>query len=156
MISCKPLHTNVSKEKADLKTKKVEPQIAFYFFKAIQDTTNGTITVTLINQKIVKGMLKSVYDEKVSEEKLIYDNWLITFSDLSKQNNLQLQISNPLVEHIEYINEENTFERKEVRHQSKEFVIRIPNKGSIKTILFEKISKKNINLIKIPFQNIKI
>jgi hypothetical protein len=155
LVSCRSVQSNRTETQSESKTLKSEPQIVFYFFKALKGVNNN-VTVKLIDQKTVKGVLKGVYSKKLSKEKFIQNNWVISFSDLVKQNVIQLQIKNPLIEDIEFINEEKSFEKKRIIHKSKEFVIRIPFNNSIKAIRFEKIIIKNKKLTKELFHYIKL
>jgi hypothetical protein len=54
-----------------------------------------------------------------------------------------MQILNPLIEEIEYINDDGNFEKKTLKHVKKDFVIRIPYDGTIKMITFENLIREN-------------
>jgi len=155
LITCKPLQPNLAGNHTKSKKQKSEAQIIFYFLKAIKDVNNN-ISVKLINQKTVKGDLKGTYSTEFPKEKFIQNNWVVTFSDLTKQNIIQLQINNPLIGNIEFINEKKNLEKKRITYKSKEFVIRIPFNNSIKAIRFEDIIVKNKKLTKEFFHYIKL
>ena len=138
LVTCKPTEVTTSqppKEKLDNK-----PQIVFYFFEALK-ISETSIQVKLSKQKIVKDKLKGIFETETQPNKWIDKHWIVSFLSTDKQNYIQMQISNPLQEEVEFVNEEGNFEKRTIFHNKKEFVIRIPYSNSIKTITFEKINK---------------
>ena len=135
LVACKasqPKETPVT----PTEQKNTEPQIAFYFLEASKKTDNS-IGVKLNKQKIVKGKLKEIYLDKILEDKILNANWLVGFLNNSNKSIIQLQITNPLVEEVEYVNEEGYLEKKTIYHDTKAFVLRVPYHNSIKIINFE-------------------
>lgn len=139
LLSCKPIHTKEITKNTE-KKEYLEPHLVFYFLKA---TNNDTIyQVELTDTKLVKGKLKGIFKDSIPLEKLVNTNWLVSFQDSSNNTIIQQQIKNPLVENIEYINEENNLARKVVYHNKKIFVIRIPYEKSINSVKFDTLAKE--------------
>ena len=109
----------------------------------------------LSKQKIVKGTLKGIVETEIQTNKWNDKHWIVSFLDATKQKNLQIQITNPLNEEIEFVNEEGNFEKRTIYHDKKEFVIRVPYTNSIKTITFELITNNN-SLKKVSFEQIQL
>ena len=118
-----------------------EPHIVFYFFKATKKENANFVQLT--ETKRVKGKLKGIFKDKIPLEKLVDKNWLVSFQDNAKNTLIQQQIANPLVEHVEFVNDDNNLERKVIYHQEKVFIIRIPYNKSIKSIKFEVLEKQS-------------
>ncbi len=138
LVSCKL--TQVTTSDISVEKQKEEPQIAFFFLEASK-LSETTFQVNLIKQKIVKGKIKGLFEKVIPAEKLLNENWLVSLSDIHKNNIWQIQIHNPLIQEFEFVNEEGNLERKTIYHDKKEFVIRVPYTNSIKTITFEQLIK---------------
>jgi len=123
-----------------------EPHIVFLLLKAKK--IKEKISIETMQNKLVKGKLKGIFSPIISTENLKDKNWLVSFQDHSKTGIIQLQITNPLVEEIEFINDNNELEKRVIYHKEKEFVIRIPYDNSINSITFESLKKENKNIIK--------
>lgn len=136
-VTCKP-----TQPKDSINTPKqeniAEEQIAFYFFQASKEQ-NNTILIKLQKQKLVQGKLKGFFYAKTPVEVYKTNNLLVTFLEGSDPK-IQLQIANPLIEIVEYVNEEGLFEKKTIYHEKKDFVIRIPYNNPINSINFELLS----------------
>jgi len=142
-VSCKAPENTLSQSEKTIQ--KETPQIGFYFFEA-KKSGNDPIQIRLAKQKIVKGKIKGFFETTISSNKWALDKWIVTFVNVAKQPVMQLQISNPLIEELEFVNEDGNFEKRTIYHDKKEFVIRIPYEHSIKTITFEQITKDNNTL----------
>ncbi len=149
ILSCKPTQPKDTNSTIS-KPINTEPQIAFYFLEAFTDSTSN-IQIELNKEKIVEGKLKETFPNEISSRNLQNNKWLVTFLDRSNKSIIQLQITNPLVEDIEFVNEEGNLEKKTIYHNKKDFVLRIPYKNSIKFINFEQLvnidQKINFNFI---------
>jgi hypothetical protein len=151
-VSCKsvlPQEVNDNEFKEILK-----PHSIFYFFKATHRNTD--VDIKLINTKIVKGKTKGNYSNHIDIEKYKATNWLVSFQNNHNTIVSQLQITNPLTEEVEFINDKGNLEKKRIKHLNKDFVIRLPYDSSIKIIIFEhlKIKKQEIN--KVFFNQIRL
>lgn len=140
ILSCKPLQQKEGIKNAP-KEEITEPHIGFYFFKATKK--ENTYFVQLTEIKRVKGKIKGIFKDSIPSERQIDKNWLVSFQDLSKNTLIQQQIANPLVEHVEFVNDDTSLERKVIYHQEKVFIIRIPYNKSIKSIKFEVLEKQS-------------
>lgn len=143
LVSCKPTHTEDTTSKTS-SPKLTEPHIVFYFFKAINK--EQVYAIKLIKTKRVKGKQKEIFTDTIPIEKLTTKNWLVSFRNNLKATVLQLQIPNPLVENIEYIDEQNNLAKKQINHQEKDFVVRIPYDKSINSVKFEALTQENHNV----------
>lgn len=150
VISCKPTQSSDTDDSKNQELINNEPQIAFYFFEALKKHDN-TIEIRLNKQNIVKGKLKGIYTDKIPLKNLQDNKWLVSFLNISKNNKIQLQINNPLIEIVEFVNKDSNLEKKTIYHKKKEFVLRVPFNNSIKMVKFEQLTYKeqkiNINLI---------
>jgi hypothetical protein len=154
LVSCKPSQPKET-TKSVAQTTYSEPHIMFLFMQASQE--NNKVEIKIIDKKIVKGKLKGSFVQNIVQEELQAGKWLVSFKDQAKNNSLQMQIFNPLIEEIEYINDDGNFEKKTLNHVKKDFVIRIPYDSSIKMITFESLFRDNqrvkqlfINQVDIP------
>jgi len=136
-VTCKP-----TQPKNSINTDKLEnnseEKIAFCFFQASKEQDN-TIQIKLQKQKLVPGKLKGFFYDKMPMAEYEPNNLLVTFLEGS-DSKIQLQIANPLIEIVEYVNEEGQFEKKTIYHEKKDFVIRIPHNNPINSINFEILS----------------
>jgi hypothetical protein len=139
-LACKP--TQTAKEDTKSNISDTKPQIAYYFFKAFK--TADSTYIRLNKSRITNAKLKGNFPSKIADINKKNNQWLVSFS--GKQIITQLQIENPLIEKIEYINEQGNFEKRTILHTQKDFVLRIPYNNSIKTITFEQIIKDSIKL----------
>jgi len=131
-----------------------EPHIVFYILKAKQNENN--ISIKISQTKIVKGKVKGIFTPTISKTNFKEKHWLVNFKNALKNNIIQLQIKNPLIEHVEFINDNNNLEKRVIHHKEKEFVIRIPYDISIKSITFESLIKENQKFIKNPIAQIDL
>jgi len=137
LVCCKPTQPKDPVNTPD-KENNSEEQIAFYFFQASKEPDNTT-HIQLQKQQLVQGKLKGLFYSKTPKAEYETNNLLVTFLEGSNAK-IQLQISNPLVEIVEYVNEEGQFEKKTIYHEKKEFVIRVPHNNPINSINFEVLS----------------
>jgi len=144
-ISCKSYQPKEINE-GFVNTESSEPYIAFYILKAKQNENNISIEVS--QTKKVKGKIKGIFTSIISKTNFKDKHWLVSFQNVSNNNLIQLQIQNPLIEQVEFINDENNLEKKVIHHKEKEFVIRIPYDNSINSITFESLIKENQKFIK--------
>lgn len=146
-VSCKVSQpkgtTNTS-----IKTHDTESQMAFFFLEALKNK-NDRIEIKLDQQKIVYGKLKEYFYDKIPEEKIRNATWLVSFIDNLGESIIQLQMANPLIEELEYADEEGHLKKKTIYHNKKDFVLRVPYHNSIKSISFEEYRAENQN--KIPY-----
>lgn len=115
------------------------PKIMFYFFEATKKE-NNSVGILLQEQKLVDGKLKGFFYEEIPSNEFQETNLLVTFLNNST-NTIQLQITNPLIEEVEFVNEEGNFEKTTIYHDKKDFVIRIPFDNPINNIRFEVLTK---------------
>lgn len=143
LMACKPTQLKDSVVKDTHENSSTE-HIAFYFFQASKELDN-TILIELQKQKLVQGKLKGFFYNKTPIVEYESNNLLVTFLEGS-DSKIQLQIANPLIEIVEYVNEEGQFEKKTIYHEKKDFVIRIPHNNPINSINFEILSIVNQKL----------
>jgi hypothetical protein len=139
IVSCKPSQPKETTKPVSQTYS--EPHIMFLFLQAVQ--VNNKVDIKIMDKKIVKGKLKGNFVQNIAQEELKVNRWLVSFKDQAKNNSLQMQILNPLIEEIEYINDDGNFEKKTLKHVKKDFVIRIPYDGTIKMITFENLIREN-------------
>ena len=144
-LSCKS-HQPKEISKDFVNTELTEPYIVFYILKAKKKENKVSIEVS--QTKKVKGKIKGVFTSTISSRNFKDKHWLVNFQNVSNNNLIQLQIQNPLIEQVEFINDENNLEKKVIHHKEKEFVIRIPYNNSINSITFETLIKENQKFIK--------
>ena len=138
VIACKPTQPkDANSENSQLEY--TGPKIMFYFFEAIKKENNN-VEFLLQEQKLVNGKLKGFFYEEVPSNEFQETNLLVTFLNNST-NTIQLQITNPLIEEVEFVNEEGNFEKKTIYHNKKDFVIRIPFDNPINFIKFDVLTK---------------
>jgi len=134
LVTCKPTQPKDSINTVEPENNS-EEQIAFYFFQASKGLDN-TIQIKHQKQQLVQGKLKGFFYAEIPADEYETNNLLVTFQEDSDQK-IQLQIVNPLVEIVEYVNVEGQFEKKTIYHETKDFVMRIPYNNPIKSVTFE-------------------
>lgn len=140
LIACKPTQTSDVTDDVH-KIEYTGPKIVFLFFEASKNT-NNSIQIALQEQKLVDGKLKGFFNAEIPSSDYKEGNILMTI--LSAENDkIQLQITNPLDEEVEFINEDNQLEKKTIFHEQKEFVVRIPFNNPINSIKFEQLTEIN-------------
>lgn len=117
------------------------PKMMFFFFEAIKKEDNS-IEILLQEKKLADGKLKGFFYKEIPSIEFQDTNLLVTFLNDST-NTIQLQITNPLIEEVEFVNEEGNFEKMTIYHDKKEFVIRVPFDNPINNIKFEVLTKTN-------------
>lgn len=143
MVSCKPMQNTTSQKPVPSKSN--QEQISFFYFQA-KRVSDTSIDIVLHKQVNVNGKVKGIFSPQIPLVNLTSKNWLVTFVDNDSQSITQVKINNPLIENIEYIQDDGGLARKIIQHQTREFVIRIPFSNSIKMIKFEQIRKIDQNL----------
>ena len=138
--SCKPIQETTIHTKETSVTKPYHS--AFYFFTAVK-TTDSTLQVSLDKVKFSEAKIKGFFPKDIPDNKKKDTHWLVNF--IGNTRIYQLQIENPLIETVEYINTKANLEKKTIFHPQKTFVLRIPFQKSIKTITFEEINRHNKN-----------
>lgn len=140
VIACKPTqHKNEGIDNS--RQEYTGPKMMFYFFEAIKKE-NYSVEILLQEKKLADGKLKGFFHKEIPSNEFQDTNLLVTFLNDST-NTIQLQITNPLIEEIEFVNEEGNFEKKTIYHDKKEFVIRVPFDNPINNIKFEVLTKTN-------------
>ncbi len=115
---------------------------AFYYFQ-VSKNKDSIIQVYLQKIKRSPAKTKGYYPNTIIESNKVNGNWLVSFSGSTPI--YQLQIKDPLLEDVEYIDSNGNFTKQRIYHKEKSFVLRIPYQNSIKTITFEKILRnKNV------------
>ncbi len=106
---------------------------------------NDTEKMTLINSKVRPGHLKREVDISI---KHAGGNSLFVFSLLNNKKELlhSSKFGNPLVEHLEYVDEDGHFKQTEIISDEKEFLVRVPFRRENSIIRFEKVAKEKQNL----------
>ena len=153
VIACKPTQPNDSTDEVNQKEYS-GPKIVFFFFEASRKADNN-IQFVLQEQKLVEGKLKGLFYEEIPSIEFKKSNLLVTFTS-NADDKIQLQISNPLNEEVEFINEEDQLEKKTIFHKKKEFVVRIPYNNPINSIKFERLTETNQRLTPIFINQINL
>jgi len=142
MVSCKSKeNTTVVKETIVIENKK--DQTVFFFFEVFKK--KDTYKISLVKQQITLAKLKGVFRKEIPVENRKNEHWLISFKN-ENQNNIQIQIANPLIQKYEVGNTDGTLSSGTIFHDKVTFVVRIPYNTRIDTIVFEKIIKDKNNL----------
>jgi len=153
-LSCKSYQPKeVGKDSIDTELSE-ESHIMFYILKAKQKENEILIDISQI--KKVKGKLKGIFTPYICSTNLKDKYWLVNFQNSSKNNRIQLQIKNPLIEQVEFVNDENNLEKRVIHHKEKEFVIRVPYDNSINSITFESLIKENQKFVIKPIDQIDL
>lgn len=120
------------------------PKILFLNY-SIEKVSNGNRSIQFINKKIVDGKLKHLEFESI-ENGVVGD---LIFTQLDKKSKVlnQILIKNPLVKHIEYIDESKHFKTKVIDLDKTVFSIRLQLKDATKYITISNFAE-NKPLIK--------
>ncbi len=142
LMGCKPKeNTTIAKEIVVTETKK--DQTIYFFFEVSKE--NDTYKITVLKQQVTEAKLKGIFRKEIPINNRKKHHWLISFKDVN-QNNIQIQIANPLIQRYEVGSIDGTVSGGSVSHNKAQFMVRIPYKAAITTIVFEKIIKNNNNL----------
>lgn len=120
------------------------PKILFLNY-SIENTSNGNRAIQFINKKIVDGKLKNNTDLSVKNG---IEGDLI-FNELDKKSKVlnQTLIRNPLVRHVEYIDDSKNFKTKTIASDKMQFSIRLQLKSNTKYVTISNFAE-NEPLIK--------
>ena len=142
LIGCKPKeNTIITKAKVVAETKK--NQTIFFFFEVSKE--NDTYKFTVLKQQVTEAKLKGIFRKEIPVNNRKKQHWLIRFKDIN-QNNIQIQIANPLIQKYEVGSIDGTVSGGSVSHDKAQFMVRIPYNAAINTIVFEKTINENNNL----------
>jgi hypothetical protein len=135
-IACTPLST----VQGDPKATESSARIAFATFTAMK-TSDGTISIELIDWQLVAGQIKPV-----AERPLLHPVQ-VTLENANHRSLLQFQIENPLVEDLEYADDQGKMHRMVHSRDSAGFFLRLNYPKEMEFIRFssEKSSLPRIN-----------
>lgn len=110
---------------------KNEPKILFLNY-TIEKTDNNRRVVSLINKKIVDGKLKPQTFHAIENGKA----GDLVFTELNKSSKTlnQILIKNPLVKHMEYVDDSKQFQKTIIKSDKMQFSIRLQLKNNTKYI----------------------
>lgn len=128
--------------------------IQFLMLQAKQ--VNGEVQLTLVNSVVRSGRLKKDMDVSIHHHSSAA-GWVCTLLDAKGKVILEKHLPHPLVESVEYVGEEsNALQRKEVRLDKQDFVIRLPYNVDYASLRFEQTSEDHTNNTRTPIATIKI
>ncbi|MFL1011797.1 hypothetical protein [Flavisericum labens] len=116
------------------------PKILFINYK-VEKTADNTVSVKLINNKVVDGKLKA---KNTSEQGEVGD--LICLQIDENNTILQTQIiKHPFIKVIEYVDETNSFQKKRLDLDSMQLSLRLQLKKNTKYIIIENFNIEKNN-----------
>lgn len=126
--------------------------IQFLTLKAIEN--NGNLEIILLESKVVPGRLKKKMDISLRHHSSYPSHFTCTVLDESEQNKQSGDFPHPLIQFIEYEDEEtDQLTQKEIILKEQEFLIRIPYDPQSTYLKLEEvksgIDKNEISLIQI-------
>jgi hypothetical protein len=138
ILGCHSNQMAIQKATANSDKKITTDGIVFLIFKIIKDKNSDKNKIEYIKNIKTSGSLKNNYTESINSDNILTIE--IYRNDILDQN---ISINHPLYKNIEYLNEDNTFARKEVISEEEEFSIRISNRNSKTIIKISETLKNN-------------
>ncbi|MFZ6011502.1 MAG: hypothetical protein ACOYXT_14225 [Bacteroidota bacterium] len=116
--------------------------ILFLTLKMTTDSA-GNHAVNLLQKKIVAGTYKATPEIKYVAGYLLVTQW-DNHQELQRQ-----EVEHPLIKQVEFINDQNQFERKLVALKEADFFIRLQLQPAAKFIRIEEITEGKKDLLKV-------
>jgi len=111
------------------------PQMVFLVLSIQKDSSRATNTIEIINKNTVDGTFKRDRGEYPDFKEFLRFKIIDSVS-----GNDSIEIEHPLKKRIEFVNEKNQLEAKQLDLQKEEFLVRLPVKSSCSKIeIWEKL-----------------
>lgn len=112
-------------------------QDSIHFLILKVSNTDGIESVELMKSMVRSGRLKKDIDVSLHHESEA-EPYILSLMSRNKGLLKSTKFPNPLVEYVEYVDDDGLLKKKEVKFKEKEFLIRIPYNKSNSSIKFEK------------------